>query len=103
MVPAVQNHAADELHVEMAHAQRPPGRLSRRRERLRQQIVEGLAVVEPLAVLRGQRGKTIVRKGGELGLDLIDAGNDSLELAQLPALAESQQFAQDIRHVYNTF
>ena len=39
----VQDHAADQLHVEMALAQGPLGGLAHHRERLDQQVVQGLA------------------------------------------------------------
>ena len=42
----VQHHAADELHVEMALAERPLGRLAHRCEGWDQEIVERLAVGE---------------------------------------------------------
>ena len=38
--PAVQHHAADQLHVEVAHVQRPPSRLAHHRKRLFQQCVQ---------------------------------------------------------------
>ena len=39
----VQDHAADQLHVEVAHPHRAPADLAGERERLRQQLVERLA------------------------------------------------------------
>ena len=38
----MQNHAADQLHVEVAHPERPLARLAHQRERLRQQVIEAL-------------------------------------------------------------
>ena len=45
----VQHHAADELHVVVAHPERAPARLAADRERLGQEVVERRAVVELLA------------------------------------------------------
>ena len=50
--PVVQDHAADQLDVEVALAERPPRRLAAERERLREQVVERLAA---LARARGAR------------------------------------------------
>ena len=51
----VQHHAADQLHVEMALAQRALGRLADRGEGFRQQVVQGFAVPQPLFEGSGQR------------------------------------------------
>ena len=48
----VQDHAADQLHVVVAHAEHAPARLAHDGEGLGQQVVEGLALVEPPAVTR---------------------------------------------------
>jgi hypothetical protein len=48
----VQGHAADQLHVEVAHAQGAAPRLAGHGKRLGQQAVEGLAVGQ---ALRGTR------------------------------------------------
>ena len=45
----VEDHAADQLDVVVALADRPPRRLAGQRERLGQQVVEGLAAAPPLA------------------------------------------------------
>ena len=50
--PEVQGGAAHQLHVEVALADHPLGRLAADGERLEEQVVEVLAVVEALAELR---------------------------------------------------
>ena len=47
--PLVQNDTADDLHREMAHTQHPPRCLAADRERIRQNIVGGFAVFQPVA------------------------------------------------------
>ena len=49
----VQGGAAHELHVEVALAEHPPAGLADDGERLEQEVVEVLAVVEALAELGG--------------------------------------------------
>jgi hypothetical protein len=45
----VEHHAADQLHVEVAHAHRAPADLPREREALGQEVVQRLAVTRALA------------------------------------------------------
>ena len=45
----VQDHAADQLHVEMAHVQLAPGHLAADREGFRKNVVEGFADGQPLS------------------------------------------------------
>ena len=59
----VQDHAADQLHVEMALAERALGGLAAGRERRHQDVVERLAVGELLPELVGARAQRLV---GEL-------------------------------------
>jgi hypothetical protein len=49
----VQHHAADQLHVEVAHAQYPPGGLTDRGECFGQQVIQQSTVREALAELSG--------------------------------------------------
>ena len=49
----VQDHAADQLHVEVPHVEHAPARLADDGEGLGQQVVERLALGEPLAELGG--------------------------------------------------
>ena len=80
----VQDLAADQLHVEMAHAHHAPCRLAADCERLGQQLVERLAIrVAPLELLRlglelvvGKRFRARAK-----GIDLRDERAEALELA----------------------
>ena len=68
----VQHHAADELHVEMALAERALGRLAHRREGRDEDVVEGLAVGE-LALKSSVRARSVrVRQGSHLRLERVD-------------------------------
>ncbi len=58
----MQHHAAHELHIEVPLAERPLGRLAHRGESLGQQIVEALAVGQPLAELIRLAAQLIVGK-----------------------------------------
>ena len=68
----VQDHAADQLHVEVALAQRPLGRLAHGGEGLGQQIVERFALIEALAKLDGLASQLLVGELDHLWLKRVD-------------------------------
>ena len=79
----VEDDAADELHPVGLHAQHPPGRLPAGGKGLGQDIVQGLAVFQPLLEFRGLGLELFVGEGGVLsvqGLDLVHQGGDGLYL-----------------------
>ena len=88
--PEVQRHAPHELHVEVALAEHPPRRLAHGGEGVDEQVVEGLAVVEPLPEVDGPVGQVVVGQGLHLGLELVDEGNELCQPADLLSLAGPQ-------------
>ena len=72
----MQGRAAHELHVVVALADHPPGGLADHGERLDQQVVEVLAVVEPLAELGGLGLERVVGQRFDLGLERVDVGHE---------------------------
>ena len=89
-VAEVQRRAAHDLDVEVALAERALGGLADRGERLRQEVVEGLAVLEPLAELVGHAAQLGVGHRDEVVLDGVDLRGDRGQLAQDLALAGAQ-------------
>ena len=71
-VAAVQDHAADQLHVEVAHAHRPLARLADDREGLGQQVVERLALARALAQRVDALAQLVVGLELQLGLEAAD-------------------------------
>ena len=65
----VQNHAADELHVKMAHTQHALGPLADSREGLRQQAVQRRTVGQALAELLGLRPERFVGQSRHIVLE----------------------------------
>ena len=65
----MQDDAADELHVEVAHAQLAPADLARRREHLWQRVIEDR--LEVLDVLLLTRSTQFAAALGALVLELI--------------------------------
>ena len=81
-VAQVQRRAAHQLDVEGALPEGPPRRLADGGERLREEVVERLAVCEPLPELVGHRPQLGVAHRDEVVLDGVDLVTDPLELAQ---------------------
>ena len=67
-VAVVQHHAADQLHVEMALAERALGRLAHDREGFGQEVFERLALGQPLLEGRRHGLQLVVGLGLELRL-----------------------------------
>jgi len=70
----VEDHAADQLHVEVAHAHRAPADLAGEREGLGEGVVERkLALLYARAKLRELLAELLVLEQLELRLPLVDA------------------------------
>ncbi len=74
----MQHHAADQLHVEMALAERALGGLAHGRERRHQDLVERGAIGDPLLQFLGARPQRLVRQLFQLRLERIDLVNVGL-------------------------
>jgi len=98
-VAHVQRRATHDLDVEGPQAQHPPGRLADRGERLGQQVVQRLAVGQPLLELRGHPLELLVAHRDEVVLDGVDGAGDGLELAQGLALADAEDLVENGGHV----
>ncbi len=94
-VAAVEDHAADQLHVEVAHAHRAPAGLADEREALGEHVVEVLAVLaDPLAQGAHALAQILVGERDQLVLERPDRGNALLVLAELLALTDVQRSLQ---------
>jgi hypothetical protein len=90
----VEDHAADQLDVEVAHAERAPPGLARKRERLEQEVVERLAACSPLPELVELLADLLVLEQLHLGLEIIDPRNLLLELLELLSLSYAERAVQ---------
>jgi hypothetical protein len=90
-VAAVEDHPADELDVEMAHAHLPLAGLADDREALGQQVVERLAPLGTLAQHRHALAQLLVGLELELRLVVADARDALLVLAKLLRFADVQR------------
>ena len=89
-VALVEDDAAHQLDVEEAHADRALERLPDRRERLEEDVVEVLAVLDALLELDRLRGELVVGQLLELGLERADVARLLGEALEAPAFAEAE-------------
>ena len=97
-VAQVQGGAAHDLDVEVALAEGPLGRLADGGERLREDVVEGLAVGQSLAEDVGLRAQLGIGELLEVLLDRVDLGGEALELLDDASLTGTQQSFDDLGH-----
>jgi hypothetical protein len=93
-VALVEHHRAHELDVERAQPESALRRFADGRERLEDELVELLAVLEPLLELGGLPLELLVRKRLEAGLERGDVVRLFGELLEAPALADPQEFLE---------
>ena len=99
----VQHHAADELHVEVPHAERAHAAFADDRERLGQKVVERLTVLETLSELDGLAREFLVRERLHRGLEVVDQTDGRFVALELLALADREDFRQEVGHVVAAF
>ncbi len=87
----VQDHATDQLNVEVALAERAATRLAGQRKGLGQEIVERLPVAGSLAQRVGLDPQLVVAEKLHLRLDLADRGSPLLVRLELAALPDAQR------------
>ena len=97
-VAEVERGGTHDLDVEGAHAEHALARLADGGERLRHEVVEGLAGGEALAELGGHPAELVVAHLDEVVLDGVDGLDDGFELSQDLALADAEQLVDDGRH-----
>ncbi len=89
-VALVEDDAAHQLHVEQADADRALERLPDGRVRLEDDLLERLAVLEPLLELGGLRGELGVGERLELGLERADVRGLLLKTLEATAFAHAE-------------
>jgi hypothetical protein len=94
-VAEVHRRAAHQLHLVVELAERAAGRLAHDRERLRQQVVEGLAVAVALLEGVGQRTQFGIGEVDIVLLERVDVIGDGRETADLLAFTGAQQLGEN--------
>ena len=96
----MQAYAADELHVEMAHAEHAPRALAHDRECLGQDVIKRLALCEPLAELVRLARELGVREPLHLRLERIDLLDDLLIGRDVLVVVVTQESFQKTQQMY---
>src|SRR5690606_30645237 len=95
----VQDHAADQLHVVVAHAQDADAGLAADREGLGEDLVERFAVGDALLEFRGLGLQLFVAEGLHLRLEGVDLLDDAAELLEQALVAAAEDAGkQTIEH-----
>ena len=89
----VQDHAADQLHIEMALADGALGGLAHGGEGRHQDVVERCAVGDLLLEVGGARAQRLVGELLQFGLQRIDRGHARLIAANPPLVGGAEQLA----------
>ena len=87
---AVQDHAADQLHVEVAHPEHPDGGFAADRERLRQQLVQRFALADAPTELFGLGLQRLIGEPLHLRFQRIDLLDDAVELLEQAFVAAAE-------------
>ena len=91
----VQHHAADELDVEMALAERALGRLAHGREGRDEDVVEGLAGGELGPELVGAGAQLLVGERCDLGLERVDGGDPGTVGLEPPIVGRAEDLLRE--------
>jgi len=96
----VEHHAADKLHVEVAHPQDPFARLAADGKGLRQNRLQGLPPGVALAKLHCTAAQFVIGQGRHLRLHGIDFIDNRPETLELPLVLAAEYFLDKIsQHV----
>ena len=96
----VQHHAADELHVEMAHVQGAPARFPDHREGVHQHVVERGAGGQPLPESRRLRAHVGVAEGAKAGFLRANLRDERRQLLERACVLCSEDFCEEgVQHV----
>ena len=90
----MQNHAAQQLHVKVPHADGAHARLAHDRKRFDQQIVERFAVFQPFSEFNRFMPQLFVRELLHFGLQRVDLRHLRLQLFQFAFARGAEQLVQ---------
>ena len=97
---AVEDNAADHLHVIMTLAERTFGRLANGGEGLGQDVVEGLARLQPVLENPGLLAQPVVGHHLQLGLEGVDLVHDLAERADVAVVGRPENgFGKSTEHL----
>ena len=90
----MQHDAADELDIEVPHAEHAPTRFANHGERIDQQVVELGALLAPLAKLRRPGAELVVGERTDGVLPLADGGDKWLNSLEIALVLRAEDLGQ---------
>ena len=92
----VQDHAADELHIEMPHIEHAAGHLPADGEGFREDIVEGRSGLQALLEFLGFVREGFVGKGRQAGFQAVDALDNRHERLDFAIVFAAEDQVEDL-------
>ena len=92
---AVEDDAAEDLDVEVAHLEGPAGRFPDAGEGLDEDVVEGGALGELFLEFGGLGPQLVVRQGLDAGFELVDGDDDRADLFQVAVVLGPEDFTDE--------
>ena len=92
----VQDHAADQLDVVVAHAEDPARRLADDREGRDEEVVEALAAGELASELLGLAAQRLVGERPDSGLEGVDRGDHRLQALDVALVFVAENLRDDL-------
>ena len=91
----MEDDAPEDLDVEVAHLEGPPGGLPDAGEGLDEDVVEGRSLGELFLEFGGLGAQLVVREGVDAGFELVDGGNDRADLLQVAFVLRPENFTDE--------
>ena len=91
----VEHHAADQLHIEVAHIQNPPGGFTHHRKSLYEKRLSVLSFPRAAAKLIGFGTKLLIGQAFKLDLHLIDGFDRLAHFAKQALIAAAENLCGD--------
>ena len=98
--PTMKHDPTDELHIVMAHVQHATTRLSHRRKRLRQQLIQRRPLAQLLLKLRRLRSQFVIAQRTYRRLQLVDLHHHWPQLAHHALMTRPKYPLYKIQHHY---
>ena len=96
----IQHHAADHLHIEVAHAKHSRGGFTHNRESFRQQVIQRFALLEPVAEFLSLRLQLIIGELLQLRFQFIDLGNAPTVRLHQAVISAAKNFRKNsVKHI----
>ena len=91
----MEDDAADELDVEVTHMEEAAAGFADDGEGFGEEVLEGGALGEAFAEFDGFGGEVDIGEGGQVGLEVVDGGDEGLHGLDLALVFGAEDFGED--------